>query len=86
MASTSVHLPAAIVEQLDRVAAERGTSRNRVILQACEELLAEHQGDWPAGFFESSLRPEDLEELRSSGQEMEREILTNRRDRSIPPL
>lgn len=34
MASTSVHLPAPIVEQLDRVAAARGTSRNRVILQA----------------------------------------------------
>ena len=86
MASTSVHLPAAIVEQLDRVAAERGTSRNRVILQACEELLAEHQGDWPTGFFESVLGPLDLEELRAGGREMEGAILASRRDRAVPPL
>jgi hypothetical protein len=85
MASTSVHLPAAIVEQLDRVAVERGTSRNRVILQAFDDLLAEHRGDWPAGFFESSLRPEELEELRSSVQEMERAILASRRDPVLPP-
>lgn len=86
MASTSVHLPAAIVEQLDRVAAARGTSRNRVILQACEDLLAEHRGDWPTGFFESSLRPEELEELRAGGRELEGTILAARRDRQVPPL
>lgn len=86
MASTSVHLPAAIVEQLDRIAAERGTSRNRVILQACEELLAEHRGAWPTGFFESTLRPEELEELRSGGREMEGAIFAARRDRDVPPL
>lgn len=86
MASTSVHLPAAIVEQLDRIAVERGTSRNRVILQACEDLVAEHRGDWPTGFFESSLRPEELDELRSGGQEMEGAIFAGRRDRAVPPL
>ena len=86
MASTSVHLPAAIVEHLDRIAAARGTSRNRVILQACEELIAEHRGDWPTGFFESSLRPEDLAELRAGGTELEGAILAARRDREVPPL
>jgi len=86
MASTSVHLPPAIVEQLDRLAAERGTSRNRVILEACEELLAQHRGDWPAGFFDSDLGPEDLQELRSGGTEMESAILQSRRERSVPPL
>ncbi|MBM4366415.1 MAG: ribbon-helix-helix protein, CopG family [Deltaproteobacteria bacterium] len=86
MASTSVHLPPALVEQLDRLAAERGTSRNRVILEACEELLAQHRGDWPAGFFDSDLGPQDLQELRSGGTEMESAILQSRRDRSVPPL
>lgn len=86
MASTSVHLPPVLVEQLDRLAAERGTSRNRMILLACEKLLAEHRGDWPSGFFESVLRPEDLEELRSGGAEMEVAINAARRDREVPPL
>lgn len=86
MASTSVHLPAAVVAQLDRVAAERGTSRNRVILQACQALLAEQQGDWPPGFFERSIDPEAVAELQAGGREMEGAILTSRRDRVVPPL
>ena len=86
MASTSVHLPAVIVERLDRLAAARGTSRNRVILQACEELLAEHHGDWPPGFFESALRPAEIAELRSGGGDMEAAILAARHDREVPPL
>lgn len=86
MASTSVHLPPAIVEQLDRLAAEQGTSRNRIILEACEELLAQRRGDWPAGFFESDLGPEELSELRSGGAEMEAAILQSRRERPVPPL
>lgn len=86
MASTSVHLPAPIVEKLDRLAAERHTSRNRVILLACEAYLGEHQADWPESYFSASLSAEDLEELRSAGQEMESTILAARRDRGVPPL
>lgn len=86
MASTSVHLPAAIVEQLDRLAAEQGTSRNRVILQACEELLAQRRGAWPPGFFDNDLGPDDLRELRAGGAELESAILQSRRDRPVPPL
>ncbi len=66
MASTSVHLPAAIVEKLDR--------------------LAGHQGDWPTGFFEPPLRPDEVEELRAGGREMEETILAARRERDVPPL
>lgn len=85
MASTSVHLPPAVVERLDRLAAERGTSRNRVILQACEQLLAEQRGDWPAGFFDAA-PPEDLVELRSGGREMEATIFASRHERAVPQL
>ncbi|MES2644013.1 MAG: ribbon-helix-helix protein, CopG family [Myxococcota bacterium] len=80
MARTSVHLPRGIVEQLDRLAVERGTSRNRVILQACQELLARNQRDWPRDFFETTLRREELQELRSGGQEMEAAIVAARHD------
>ena len=86
MASTSVHLPPAIVEQLDRLAARVGTSRNRVILRACEALLAEDRGDWPAEFFHVALDAGDLEELRAGGQDMEAAILAARHDREVPPL
>ena len=86
MASTSVYLPPHIVAQLDCVAAERGASRNRVILQACEDLLALHRGDWPAGFFETALAPGDLDDLQWGGQEMEAAILAARRNRPITPL
>lgn len=86
MASTSVHLPAAVVAQLDRLAAERGTSRNRIILQACEELLAAQRGDWPPGFFESSLSAGDQALLREAADEMEAAIYASRHDRAVPPL
>ena len=59
MTSTSVHLPAAIVEKLDRLAAQHGTSRNRIILLACEKLLAERRVEWPAAFFDSDLPADD---------------------------
>jgi hypothetical protein len=86
MASTSVHLPASIVEQLDRLAAERGMSRNRVILEACMDLLAHHRGRWPAGFFDADLGPEELRALQSGGTALEEEILRSRRERPVPPL
>jgi hypothetical protein len=86
MASTSVHLPPALVAQLDQLAARRGTSRNRVILQACEALLAAEPGDWPPGFFQSDLSPDDQALLDAAVEEMEAAILVSRRNRSTPPL
>ncbi len=86
MASTSVHLPADIVEKLDHLAAQRGTSRNRIILQACQALLADQRGDWPRGFFESELSPREKAILRESAREMEAAIYGARRDRWVPPL
>lgn len=86
MASTSVHLPAAIVEKLDRLAADRGTSRNRIILQACEELLAGQRGDWPPGFFDTHLSKRDQAILHEAGREMEAAIYAARRNRPVPQL
>lgn len=86
MASTSVHLPPALVEALDRLAEARGSSRNRIIVEACERLLAEERGEWPAGFFGADLPPRDLELLRDASLEMEAAIYASRRDRPVRPL
>lgn len=86
MASTSVHLPASVVERLDRLAADRGVSRNRIILEACESLLAEPRSAWPVGFFEHGPSGEDLAILRAAGREMEEAIRASRRDRPVPRL
>ena len=86
MASTSVHLPDTLVERLDQLAAERGVSRNRVIVQACEKLLSERETDWPRGFFEAPLPKDDLALLRSAGQELEQAVYAARRERPVPLL
>lgn len=86
MASTSVYLPSALVARLDRLAAERGTSRNRIILQACEDLLTGERGQWPEGYFERTLSKDDLEVLQEAGQEMEAAIYAARRDRPVRAL
>ena len=77
---TSVCLPPEMVADLDRVAAARGVSRNRVILQACEALLAADYGSWPEGFFDP-VNEEDLAELRAGGLEMEAAIRSARQNR-----
>lgn len=86
MRSTSVHLPSRLIEGLDRLAKERGTSRNRVIVEACENLLAADRGTWPEGLFAVQIAPEDLQILRQTGAEMEEAIYSSRRERLVPPL
>ena len=86
MATTSVHLPPDVVEQLDRLANRRGTSRNRIIVEACQRLLDAQRGEWPQGFFESELTEEDEALLRDAGLEMEQAVYHARRNRQGPPL
>lgn len=77
MARRKVQIPAAMVEQLDGRAAEHAASRHHGIQQPV---------DWPPDFFNRTLRPEELEELRAGGREMEAAILAARRTRQVPPL
>ena len=86
MPSTSVHLPAELIEKLDRLAAARGTSRNRIIRRACEDLLAAQRGEWPDDLFDSPLATADLQLLREAGRDMEDAIYASRSNRSGPPL
>ncbi len=86
MASTSVHFPEALVEELDRLARERGVSRNRLIVEACRRVIRERDV-WPAGFFANQhLTPEDLSELEDGAAEFTDSVLSARRSRTEPPL
>lgn len=86
MASTSVHFPEALVEELDRIARERGMSRNRLIVEACRRVIGERDV-WPVGFFENEhLTPEDLRELEGRAAEFADDILAARRNLLSPPL
>ncbi len=50
MANTSVHFPEGMLDELDRLAEDRGVSRNRVIVDSCRLVLRSRR-QWPDGFF-----------------------------------
>ena len=71
-----------LLEELDAIAKKRGTSRNRLIVEACEQLLEGDLGEWPAGFFSNDhLDREELGELWEDATEMTEAILAARRSR-----
>ncbi len=87
MATTSVHLPGDLMERLDRAAREAGVSRNRFIVAACREALAQRRRAWPEGMFDGShLSPEDEALLRGGADEWMESLLSARRDRSEAPF
>ena len=55
MPSTTVHIPDALLAKIDRIVKEQSISRNRFIIQACEEALKNSAGQWPQGFFDLEL-------------------------------
>lgn len=86
MPSTSVHLPNALLEDLDHLASERGVSRNRLIVEACRETLRKRR-EWPTGFFEDTrFAAADLQDLRSSAKGFERDLAASRRNRNGSPF
>lgn len=86
MPNTSVHFPGSLLASLDRIAAERGISRNRVIVESCRRT-AEERARWPEGFFSNDhLAGDEIEALREAGEEFERAIGAARRSRTKPPL
>ena len=66
MPNTSIHLPQALLAGLDRIAAERGTSRNRLIVESCQRLVDE-RSRWPPELFSNDhLSDVELRELREA--------------------
>lgn len=86
MPNTSVHFPASLLANLDRIAAERGISRNRVIVESCRRT-AEERRNWPPGFFSNDhLAIAEIEVLQEAGEEFDRAIRAARSSRAKPPF
>ena len=64
MPSTTVHIPDKLLAKIDQIVKEKEISRNRFIIQACEQAVNSTAVQWPEGFFESDLNEEDLILLR----------------------
>lgn len=86
MSSTTVHFPPEILKSIDAVAARRGISRNRFVIQACKQAVSQDAGEWPEGFFNLELGTDDTALLREAGEELERVVLANRQNRGAPLL
>ena len=81
MPSTTVHIPDKLLSKMDQIVKKKGVSRNRFIVQACEQALDNDAGQWPEDFFEPDLSKEQLELLREGVAEMEEAIINIRRNR-----
>jgi hypothetical protein len=82
MPSTTVHIPDQLLSRIDKAVKEKKISRNRFIIQACEEALDHMGGEWPKGFFEPLSEEEDLHLLQEATVEMEKIIFAKRKNRS----
>lgn len=86
MANTSVHFPEGMIDELDRLAEERGVSRNRVIVDSCRLALRARR-QWPDGFFSNAHRTAgELRELQKGAEEFARTLAAARRSRRTPPF
>ena len=64
MPNTSVYFPQSVLSGLDRVAKQRGVSRNRLIVESCRRVV-EERTSWPADLFSNDhLSQPDLQLLR----------------------
>lgn len=86
MPNTSVHFPESLLARLDRIAAEQGISRNRVIVESCRHT-AEERANWPESFFSNNhLTADEIEALQGAGEEFDGAIRAARRSRTKPPF
>lgn len=64
MPRTNVYFPKSLLAGLDRIANERGISRNRLIVESCRPVVEERK-PWPADLFSNDhLSERDLQLLR----------------------
>jgi len=86
MPSTTVHFPPEILRSIDVVAERRGISRNRFVIQACEQAVSDDAGEWPDGFFSLELDSDEASLLGEAAEELEQAVLANRTNRGAPLL
>lgn len=82
MPSTTVHIPEPLLHKMNMVVKEKGISRNRFIILACEQALENEAGQWPEGFFSQDYGDKNLRLLRKDVKEMEGAIFSNRKNRA----
>lgn len=82
MPSTTVHFPDDLLRSIDIFVKREGLSRNRFVIQACEEALKHNAGKWPEDFFHSDLTQQDKKILEKAAKEMESFIIKSRKNRT----
>ena len=86
MARIGVHLPQALLASLDRIAAERGKSRNRLIVESCQRVV-EERSSWPPELFSNDhLSEAELQQLRQGEEDFLETIENARHSRTSPPF
>lgn len=86
MGNTSVYMPRSLLKELDTSAAGRGMSRNRLIVEACRQVVRARR-QWSAGFFSNSrFTSEELAELQGAAAGFSAAIAKRRRNRRGKPL
>ena len=86
MPTTTIHFPPEVLERIDKVAHSRNISRNRFVVQACQQAVASDAGQWPEGFFDLKLSSDDQALLNEASAELEQAILRHRSNRGAPLL
>jgi predicted transcriptional regulator len=76
--ATSVHIPRALLEAVDRRARALRMSRNKLIVQALEREVTAG-ADWPSGFFDTLAAADH--ELVSAVDDMEKAIRAGRKSK-----
>lgn len=84
MPSTTIHIPPTLLAALDAKAKSRGLSRNRLILQALEKMLAQDDC-WDFAFLEKLRQPVSPTEAQEV-DEMMVAIQRQRTQKEPPPL
>ena len=82
MSLITIHINEKLLSRIDHLVKEKGISRNRFIIQACETALNDHAGKWPNNFFKTKLNKDDLKLLWEASSEMEEAITGLRRNRA----
>jgi len=71
---------------MDRLAEERGMSRNGLIVESCRDALRTRR-EWPAQLRSNDhLSARDLAELRAGAKDLEAAIMASRRSRRTAPF
>ncbi len=82
MPTTTLHMPSKLLRALDTLAARKKVTRNNLVVEACERLVQQNRGKWPAGFLQAAhLSTKDRTDLEAAAKTLERAVLRARRSR-----